>query len=201
MGTGPRARRAALTGLGLGVVGGAALGAFLGSDDEYWGPGAWAIVFGVLGAPVGALGGVYRPERVSAYSYADRVTVIDEAASAELKTIAGVALVGMPGLIDDDEPVIATGSVIRRGDKVAGPISTKLVTGPAADGEGHAYAVGEGGYLLGLGPEGECMRMRIDGLAPVRPTVTRGGDVFVATGWDIWKLARGAEKPPEMAAS
>ncbi len=57
IGTGPRARRAALTGLGVGVVGGAALGALLGSDDEYWGPGAWAILFGVLGAPVGALGG------------------------------------------------------------------------------------------------------------------------------------------------
>jgi hypothetical protein len=57
IGMGPRARRAALTGLGVGVVGGAALGALIGSNDDYWGPGFFAVVFGVLGAPVGALGG------------------------------------------------------------------------------------------------------------------------------------------------
>jgi len=139
-----------------------------------------------------------RPDGTGAISLADRVLVFDSA-SRELKTIIGVTPIGAPVLIDDDEPVIATGSVLKRGDKVAGPISTSLLTGPAADGDGYAYAIGGGGYLLGLGPEGECMRMKIDGLAPVRPTVTRAGDVFVATGWDVWKLARGAEKLPEQA--
>ena len=57
VGTGPYARSAALKGLGVGLVGGAALGAALGAGDDYWGPGFWAIVFGVLGAPVGALTG------------------------------------------------------------------------------------------------------------------------------------------------
>jgi len=144
------------------------------------------------------LGMTRRPDATLAVSYAGEVRVV-ERGGAELKRLTGISPVGPPVLIDDDEPVIATGSVLKRGDKVAGPISTKLLTGPAADGEGYAYAVGGGGYLLGLGPEGECMRMKIDGLAPVRPTVTRAGDVFVATGWDIWKLARGAEKLPEQA--
>ena len=57
IGTGPYARKAALVGLGVGVVGGAATGALLGANDTEWGPAFFAIVFGVLGAPIGAFGG------------------------------------------------------------------------------------------------------------------------------------------------
>ena len=46
-----------MIGLGVGVVGGAITGAILGVGDPEYGPVVWAIIFGIVGAPVGAFGG------------------------------------------------------------------------------------------------------------------------------------------------
>jgi len=137
---------------------------------------------------------VKRPDGTTARAMDDRVVVADSQ-GREMKVIA-VKATGAPILLGDNEPVIATGSVLRRGDKVAGPLPEPLATGPAADRDGYAYAVG-GEYVLGLGPEGESMRLAVPGLAQVRPTVTRSGDIYVATAEAIWKIARGATALPE----
>ncbi len=129
-----------------------------------------------------------RADGTVAVAEAGRI-VLRDTEGRELKSIGGIEAIGAPLLAGDDEPIYCAGAVIRHGESTAGPLAGDILTGPAADGKGVAYAIGKG-YLLGLGADGELVRLKVPGIVPVRPTVAFSGEVYFAAANDIWKLSR-----------